>query len=228
MRDTSVSIIIPTLNEEAALGPLLSLCRTSFADAEIIVADGGSKDGTVGCAEAAGVRIVNAPRGRASQMNAGADVAAGEILWFLHADCMPTTRAVSLLCQAMDDESVAGGGFRWVLDGDRWYYPFVTRLAHLKNRIKRNLYGDMGIFVRTSVFRELGGYAPLPFLEDMDLCRRLHRKGKIVILNEPLVSSDRRLLKRGPLRSFILNDVIKMAYRMGVSPETLMKWYYRR
>jgi rSAM/selenodomain-associated transferase 2 len=219
-----ISIIIPTFNEADRIVPLLEHLRASFPDEETILADCGSVDGTA--EKASGIaRVVVSEKGRAVQMNMGAREAAGDILWFLHADCWPNPRSAALIREALEDPAVVGGGFRWELNGDKWYYPLVTRLAHFKNRIKRNLFGDMGIFVRTSVFRDLGGYVEIPLCEEVEFNKRLKKAGRTVILDEPLPSSDRKLLEEGPMRAFIKNDIIKIAFALGVSPETLKKYY---
>lgn len=220
----SVSIVIPTLNEARNIVALIDRLHRCFPGVEIIVADGGSEDGTpkeVGDF----ARVVFSEKGRAYQMNAGARAAAGEILWFLHADCWPSDRSVDLIVEALEDPAVVGGGFRWGLNGSKWYYGIFTSLAHVKNKIRCNLFGDMGIFVRRAVFEELNGYAEIPICEEVEFAKRLKKKGKIAVLDEVLLSSDRRLLKEGPIWAFVKNDIIKLAYSLGVAPETLKKYY---
>jgi rSAM/selenodomain-associated transferase 2 len=220
----SLSIVIPTLNEAEEIVGLLDRLRVCFPGVEIIVADGGSEDETpdlVG--DLAG--IVVSEKGRARQMNAGARAAAGEILWFLHADCWPSERSLDRIVEALEDPAVVGGGFRWGLNGSKWYYGICTSLAHVKNKIRRNLFGDMGIFVRRAVFEELNGYAEIPICEEVEFTKRLKKKGRIAVLDEVLLSSDRRLLREGPMWAFIKNDIIKLAFSLGVSPQTLKKYY---
>jgi rSAM/selenodomain-associated transferase 2 len=219
-----VSIIVPTLNEEALIGDFLGYLRMSFPEAEIIVADGGSEDGTVSLAEGM-ARVVHSPRGRGTQMNAGAGVATGDILWFLHADCRPSPDSISLITDTLSDDRVLGGGFRWALTGSKWYYRPFTALAHLKNTRRRNLFGDMGIFVRKATFETMGGYGDIPIFEEVEFNNRLRKLGETVILDTPLPSSDRKLLKEGPIRAFIKNDILKIAYSLGFSPEFLKKFY---
>lgn len=219
-----LSIIIPTLDEEAGVEALLRHLRDCFPEAEIIVADGGSTDGTLTLA-APLAKVVSSERGRAIQMNTGARAATGDVFWFLHSDCWPSERSSDLIFSALADERVVAGGFRWELAGSRWYYRLCTALAHLKNRRKRNLFGDMGIFVRRSTFEELGGYKEIPLLEEVDLNNRLRGVGEIVVLDEPLPSSDRKLLREGPMAGFIKNDVIKIAYALGFSAEFLRRFY---
>ena len=219
-----VSIVIPTYNEVSLIGHLLARLHDTAPGSEVIVADGGSEDGTI---DAVGERavVIRAEKGRAIQMNAGARAATGNVLWFLHADCQPPDRAVELIRSALEDESVVGGGFRWGLEPSTWYYEFCTRAAHLKNRLRKNLFGDMGIFVRTDIFNGLGGYAEIPLMEEVEFNRRLRRKGRTVILDEVLRSSDRKLAKEGWLWAFIKNDIIKAAYALGFSPHFLAKFY---
>jgi hypothetical protein len=158
-------------------------------------------------------------------MNAGAAVATGDVLWFLHADCWPPERSADLICGALSDPAVIGGGFRWGLLPSKWYYELCTWAAHVKNKLRRNLFGDMGIFVRRNIFEELGGYAEIPLMEEVDFNRRLKRRGKTVILDEVLRSSDRRLIREGWLWAFIKNDIIKIAYRLGASSHSLKRFY---
>jgi rSAM/selenodomain-associated transferase 2 len=224
MTDRRVSIVIPTLNEAENIGHLVDWLRSCFPDVEIIVADCGSEDGTAEKV-AQPARVVLSERGRACQMNAGARAASGDILWFLHADCWPTERSIDLIQQALDDPAVVGGGFRWGLNGSKWYYGICTSLAHLKNKLRRNLFGDMGIFIRRDVFERLGGYAEIPICEEVELNRRLKGTGKTVILDEVLLSSDRKLLSEGPMWAFVKNDIIKLAFALGISPVTLKKFY---
>lgn len=212
------------MNEAENIGTLIGRLRVFFPGVEIIVADCGSTDGTIEKVEGL-VRVVHARKGRAYQMNAGAKETSGDILWFLHADCRPSERSADLILKAMMDPAVVGGGFRWGLNGSKWYYGICTSLAHIKNRLRRNLFGDMGIFVRREVFERLNGYAEIPICEEVELNKRLKRMGKTVILDEVLLSSDRKLLSEGPIRAFIKNDIIKLAFSLGVSPDTLKKFY---
>lgn len=203
---------------------LLEHLRANGSDIEIIVADCGSTDGTADLVDGL-AKIVRSEKGRALQMNAGAGEAMGDVLWFLHADCRPPERSVDLINDVLEDPDVVGGGFRWGLSGTRWYYGICTAAAHVKNRIRRNLYGDMGIFVRRAVFDELGGYAEIPLFEDVEFNDRLRKVGRIVILDEVIYSSDRKLLEQGPIRAFIRNDILKAAYFLGFSPEFLKRYY---
>jgi rSAM/selenodomain-associated transferase 2 len=219
-----VSIIIPTLDEQATIGALVHHLRKCFPEAEVIVADGGSQDQTVRLVEGMAL-VVRASRGRATQMNAGARAASGDVLWFLHADCWPSMASVDIMLDALEDGCVLGGGFRWELAGFKWYYKPLTTIAHLKNKLRRNLFGDMGIFVRKDVFEQLGGYKELPIFEEVEFNNRLRRLGKTVILDEPLPSSDRKLLEEGPMWAFIKNAILKAAYFLGFSPEYLKRFY---
>jgi rSAM/selenodomain-associated transferase 2 len=219
-----ISIIIPTLNEEENIYRLLEYLQKNFPGVEIIVADGGSEDRTVGIASKHAI-ILHTEKGRAVQMNAGAGTASGDIFWFLHADCVPSPRSVELIIEACSNDRIAGGGFRWKLDGSKWYYGIVTRTAHIKNKLKRSLFGDMGIFVKADIFRKLNGFLEIPMMEEVEFNRRLRKIGKTVLFNEPIISSDRRLMKNGPMKSFIINDIIKIAYWLGFSPEFLKKFY---
>ncbi len=223
MRDT-ISIIIPTCNEALLIENLLARLRSFFPETEVVVADGGSEDETVARASR-GALVVSSAKGRAAQMNAGARAVSGNILWFLHADCWPSERSCELISACLANPGVVGGGFRWGIDGSRWYYGPFTAIAHVKNKIRRNLYGDMGIFVRRSVFDRLGGYAEIPIFEEVEFNRRLKKQGKTIILDEVLLSSDRKLVAEGPMKAFIKNHILKMAYRLGFSPEYLKKFY---
>ena len=222
----SISIIIPTLNEVNIIEKLIKYLHENLPNTEIIVSDGGSTDDTVSIVSGL-AKVVSSEKGRALQMNSGAKAASGDILWFLHADCFPSPKSADLILNAFKDKTVVGGGFRWGLDGKKWYYKITTYLAHLKNKSKRNLFGDMGIFVRADVFTKLKGYADIPFMEDVEFNKRLKKYGKIVILDEILLSSDRKLLKKGPIKTFIINNSIKFAYRLGISPTFLVKFYYK-
>ena len=219
-----VSVVIPTLNEAENIGRLVDRLRSCFPGVEIIVADGGSEDGTADRVESPAT-LVSSGKGRACQMNAGARAASGDILWFLHADCWPTDASVDLIFEALDDPAVVGGGFRWGLDGSKWYYGICTSLSHIKNKLRRSLFGDMGIFVRRETFERLGGYAEIPICEEVEFNNRLKKAGKTVVLDEVLLSSDRRLLMEGPLWAFVKNDLIKLGFAVGVSPDTLKKFY---
>ena len=229
----TISVIIPVWNEARLLRPLVDHLRAidnHAADTppvEIIVSDCGSDDGTTENMDDK-TSIVTSPRGRAIQMNRGAAEATGDILWFLHVDCFPPGNALDLIREAMADPEVVAGGFRWELTGGRWYYPLATSLAHWKNRLKKNLFGDMGIFVRRRVFERLGGYREIPVFEEVELTKRLRLEGKIVLLDEKLPSSDRKLAAEGPMKAFVKNDILKILYSLGVSPGRLARMYRAR
>lgn len=221
-----VSIIIPTLDEESHIGKLLRHLRSSFPGTEVIVADGGSTDATLSESEGL-VTIVRSKKGRAFQMNRGAKDASGSVLWFLHADCWPTARSLELIKACLRDPNVIGGAFRWAIDSKSWFARLCTDAAFRKNRRKRNLFGDMGIFLRREVFEELGGFAELPLFEDADLSDRMKKVGETVVLDEILLSSDRRYRKFGLFLSFAGNDILKIAYGVGFSPHYMAGFYWK-
>ena len=213
-----VSVIIPTWNEAATIGAAID----SAAGAEVIVADGGSSDGTIDVARSHGARVVEGERMRARQMNRAASEAAGEALIFLHADTILPAGALDAVSAALDDGYVFGG-FRIAflepgLDGVAWAINTRTRLT-------RAPWGDQAQFLRRDTFLRLGGYREIPIMEDYELASRMKRAGRTTILPLTVRTSGRRFLQKGAVRTAAMNWTIIAAYHLGVSPERLARWY---
>ncbi|MFQ5958949.1 MAG: TIGR04283 family arsenosugar biosynthesis glycosyltransferase [Alphaproteobacteria bacterium] len=222
-----ISVIIPTLDEAAALPALLRALGAQDEAAEVVVADGGSQDGTADLARAAGARVVAAPRGRGSQLAAGAEAARGDVLLFLHADSLFPAGGLARIREALDAAPAAvGGNFRLVFDGET---SFDRRLTAVYNRMRaRGLYyGDSGIFVRRSAYDAIGGFRAYAVMEDYDFVARLERFGATLFIDEPpLVTSSRKFAGRRSHRIVWGWLVLHALYHMGVSPERLARIYY--
>ncbi len=219
-----ISVVIPAWNEGAIIGSTLEVLSAQSPD-EVIVSDGGSDDATVAIARAAGARVVTASRGRAAQMNAGAAGAEGEVIVFLHADCRLPEHGLDRIRTAMADGRVVGGAFRLRLDTDRPLLRGVAALSNLRTALSSIVMGDRAIFVRATAFQALGGYRPLPLMEDVDLGHRLHRVGRMVRLREAVTASARRWEARGPLRTIVLMFGILWLWELGVSVKLLARLY---
>ncbi len=220
-----VSVVVPVLDDAPALRRLLARLGEVAPEAEVIVADGGSGDRPDVVARDHGAVLVAAPRGRGVQLNAGAAAARGDVVWFLHADSGVQGGAVDAMLRALEDPAVAGGAFRFRLAVRTWYAPLLDALVHVRSRWLHRPYGDQGIFVRARVFRELGGYRPSPVLEDVDFVRRLRRRGRIAVIDPPLLVSPRRYDRHGFLRVVAVNQALLAAHALGVAPSRLARWY---
>ncbi len=217
-----VSVIITAYNEEEIVAALLQNLRGLGAD-EILVVDGGSDDRTVEIA-APYARVLVAQRGRATQMNAGAAAASGDVLLFLHADVRLERGALDAIRRDMSDAGCVGGNFNIRYEGEDW----VAWVFSAVNRWRRRcgvFYGDSGIFCRRDAFHRLGGYQPWPILEDYDFARRLRKLGRIVLLRERIEVSDRRWRRAGLLPTLWSWFWVQGLYVAGVSPHRLAKLY---
>ena len=219
-----ISIVVPTLDEATSLAQTLIAARDRGGE-ELIVADGDSRDATRDVAARLADTVVAAPRGRAAQMNAGAAVARGDVLLFLHADTQLPDGFADAVAQALNDPGVVGGYFAIALDAPGWRYRLTERLISGRSRLTGVATGDQAIFVRRAIFQALGGFAPLPLMEDIDLMRRLRHSGRVAALPERVVSSARRWERNGFWRTVLLMWTLRLAYYAGVSPDTLARWY---
>ncbi len=200
-----LSVIIPVRNDAAALRRTLDyLCGLpGFGEVEVIVAASGDREGT-GRAVSGRARLLwPGDSTRAALMNAGAAVARGPVLFFLHADSFPPANAFALISQALSNKRAVGGAFEHLFAEPSWSLRVITRINRIRYRLTRNYWGDQGIFVRGSVFQQLGGYRDLQILEDLDFTQRLQRAGRSVLIRVPLLTSGRRFLARGPWRTFL-------------------------
>ena len=219
----SVSVIIPALNEATVLEQTLT-ALSSITELELVVVDGGSQDGTVDLARQYAKVYLSQP-GRARQMNLGAQQTGGELLLFLHADSVLFPEAVEAMKKAMDDPGVVGGAFCLGIDSSSLALGLIAAVANWRTRITRIPYGDQGIFVRRSVFKQLGGYPEQPLMEDLEFSRRLKRVGRVVILSDVIRTSSRRWDREGIWRTTLRNQMLILLYFMGVSPSRLSSWY---
>lgn len=220
-----ISVIIPTLNEGAAIGPALAQFRDLPGDWEIIVADSGSSDETLDVARSCGVTVVDGPPGRGAGMNAGAAAATGEILLFLHADTRLPGSAHCLICRALADPSVAATAFHLTMDGPGWRYRFIGFASKFRIRIQRTFFGDQAIAVRRRDFERIGGYTEPVLMEDVALSHRLRREGKLRILPAEVVTSARRFEHSGVLCTLIFMSFLQLAYTLGVPAGRLARLY---
>jgi rSAM/selenodomain-associated transferase 2 len=223
----SVSIIVPVLNEGALLGPLLQRMRRLKGDSEIIVVDGGSSDESMSIACSLADQVITAPRGRASQMNAGGAIARGEILWFVHADSIPPANAVNKILRALSDPRNAGGCFSLRYPRREWIYRVSDRIGNMGVRVFGFALGDHGIFCRRSAFVAAGCYPIEPILEDAELYRRLRRVGRTLQLPDEIVTDPRAFEKSGRYRTTAVYFLILALYVFGVRISALNKIYRR-
>ena len=228
-----VSVIIPALDEEAALPGTIRSCREAGA-CEVVVVDGGSADRTAEIARAMADTAVSAPRGRARQMNAGAAAARGQILLFLHADTALPPGGLADVAGALGDPAVVGGAFRVELVPSPAESPYtraalrvVGRGIGLRSRLTRSYTGDQAIFLRAAAFREVGGYPGIPLMEDVELSRRMARAGKTVLLARRVRSSGRRWEAWGPARTVAAMWRLRVAYLLGRTPDWCAERYRR-
>lgn len=219
-----ISIIIPVLNEANTIAPVISTARNA-ENVEIIVADGGSSDGTVEIAQSLGVRVISTAPGRSTQMNAGAIAATGDILLFLHADTHLPRGYDSAARQALAKPSSVGGAFELKIDARRLCLRLVEIGVNWRSHFFQMPYGDQAIFLLSATFDKIGGFPDLPLMEDFEFVRRLKKQGRIEIVPQPVLTSARRWQQVGVLKTTIINQIVIIAYFLGVSPDRLGEWY---
>ncbi|CAN5896843.1 TIGR04283 family arsenosugar biosynthesis glycosyltransferase [soil metagenome] len=221
-----LSIIVPALNEaariRAALEPLQPLRARGH---EVILVDGGSEDATVALAQPLADRVLVAARGRARQMNAGAQEARGEVLLFLHADTLLPPEADRRVLEELARSSRGWGRFDLRLTGRHPLLRLTARLIGLRSRLTGMATGDQAIFVRRDWFEQAGSFPEIPLMEDLALSRALKRRGRPLCLRERVTTSSRRWEERGILRTVLLMWRLRLAYYRGADPHDLARRY---
>ncbi len=224
MRPETISLIIPTLNEEKQIGETLRAVGENRA-VDIIVADGGSSDETVSIARKFGCKVITSPTGRGVQMNAGAAIAEGDILLFLHADTKLPGKWDRLVRETFENEEVAGSAFRFSIERASPPFSLISFAVNMRSALTSLPYGDQAIAVRKSVFSKVGGYRPIPIMEDVEMVRAVRRLGKLKIIEAAVSTSARRWEKEGWLKVSLRNQILLFSYLAGVSPERLYRFY---
>ena len=224
-----LSVIIPTLDEEGSIDSCLrELLPLKGQGHEVIVVDGGSRDDTVALAGKLADRVMSCESGRARQMNTGAGAARGDILLFLHADTRLPPDADRLMQAALAKSTSSWGRFDVRLTGRHWLFPIIAWSMNVRSRLTAIATGDQAMFMSRAVFHAVGGFPDIPLMEDIAMSKRLKRHGRPSCLRGPVLASSRRWESHGVLRTVLLMWWLRASYALGVSPDRLVRRYYRR
>lgn len=223
---TTITVIIPTLNEEGVLQSTLESC--CGPGVERIVVDGGSTDRTAEIVSSSGAAFYREHGGRARQLNVGAEHANGELLLFLHADTTLPVDFQSHVVSTLRRSGTAAGAFRLRIAGSGWSLRVIEQVANLRSRFLQLPYGDQALFMSAERFRREGGFQPIPIMEDFDLVRRLRRAGRIRIAPASVQTSARRWLRRGPWRTTLTNQLMILRFLAGADLDELAAYYRRQ
>lgn len=224
-----ITVVIPVWNEKEGIEGLISHLKEAETGhvAEILVSDGGSTDGTAEVARSAGARVILSPRkGRAAQMNAGAEAARGEILYFLHADTLPPNGFDTIILSELRRD-VAAGCFRLQFDETHPALQFYSHFTRLHSRFLR--FGDQSLFLRRKLFQKIGGFREeLIVMEDQEIFHRIKNEGIIVVASEKVITSARKYRENGYLRLQLLFTLIWAGYYLGIPQDKLVSFYRSR
>jgi rSAM/selenodomain-associated transferase 2 len=223
----AISFVIPSWRDSENLSSLLPKLAALPGPIEIIVVEVSMEGRAARPFESAAVRFVTVPNpNRGEQMNHGASIATGDVLVFHHADTEFTPEHLHAIEVVMRDPTVAGGAFHRKFDERHPRLMWLEKFARWRAGHGATLYGDQSIFVRRAVFQKLGGFAPIPLMEDVEFSPRLRRAGKVVLLDPPLRSSARHHEREGAWKRTIQNGALLLLYKVGVPPRRLHRWYY--
>jgi rSAM/selenodomain-associated transferase 2 len=221
-----LAVIVPVLDEAAGIAATLqSLAPLRQRGAQVIVADGGSRDDTMLLARPWADQVLAGPRGRARQMNAGAAAASADVLLFLHADTRLPDQADALVLQGLAGSGADWGRFDVRIVGRSGLLPVVATMMNWRSRWTGIATGDQALFVRRAAFDAVGGFPDQPLMEDIELSRRLKRRTPPLCLHQRVATSGRRWDQRGPWRTVGLMWRLRLLYWLGVSPDRLAHWY---
>ncbi|MGA8178435.1 MAG: TIGR04283 family arsenosugar biosynthesis glycosyltransferase [Desulfobacterales bacterium] len=224
---TGISVIIPTLNEADHIAAAIASIGHGN-NTQIIVADGGSFDDTVSIAESLGATVIKSSPPRSRQMNQGADAASKEVLLFLHADTRLPENFDKTVFLVLKQPGVAAGAFELRIDSPNPALRFIEYVANRRSRYLKMPYGDQAIFMLSEIFHQTGGFPDMPIMEDFELIRRLQKKGDVVTVSDPVVTSPRRWLSHGILKTTLINQLIVIFYFMGMPMDVIARLYRRR
>ena len=220
-----ISIIVPVLNEEKTLGKTLSGLPVTDSE-ELIIVDGKSSDRTLSIAREFTDRVFVTEKGRGHQMNVGAKGAGGNILLFLHADCILPGDGFKIIRETRKDKRVSAGAFHLGIDHPSFRFRIIERAVHLRSCITRIPYGDQGIFMRKEVFEKIGGFSEICLMEDIEISKRLKKAGKIAFVKPLIRTSPRRWLKEGLTYTTLRDWCLSLSYTfLKISPEKLIRHY---
>ncbi|MGD1701599.1 TIGR04283 family arsenosugar biosynthesis glycosyltransferase [Dapis sp. BLCC M229] len=221
---SGISIIIPVLNEVSTIAQTISTAQIG-KDIEIIVVDGGSNDGTTELVKSLDIKLIYSLPGRSIQMNCGAKAATGNILLFLHGDTFLPLKFDEFLKEILAKPKIIAGAFELGIRGRKRNLRIVEKMVNWRSRYLQMPYGDQGIFLPAKIFQEVGGFPEIPIMEDFELIRKLRKRGRIAIVSKPVLTSGRRWQKLGIFKTTLINQVVIIAYLLGVSPKILAQWY---
>ena len=221
-----ISVIIPALNEADSIAETIASIGQGN-NTQIIVADGGSRDDTVPIAISMGATVIQSATPRSRQMNQGAEAASKEVMLFLHADTRLPKDFDKTVFRVLEQPGVAAGAFELRIDAPGKAIRFIEYVANRRSRYLKLPYGDQAIFMLSKIFHQLGGFPDMPIMEDFELIRRLQKKGDVVTVFEPVVTSPRRWLNHGILRTTLIHQLIVLSYFMGISPDAIARLYRR-
>lgn len=224
-----ISVIIPTLNEENHIAKALESVGKGV---EVIVVDAGSVDNTASIAEKFGARVIKSEKGRGVQQDIGAANAKGDVLLFLHADTILPKGWKDLIEARLkpcptSNNNVIGGAFLLGIDSSKPLLKFIVKAANLRAKYLGLIYGDQAIFARREGFFRAGGFKGLPIMEDVDFIRRLKKQGRVKLIMEKVLTSERRWVKNGIAATTVDNYFFLLMYYLGYSPERIYWWYYK-
>ncbi len=227
-RSRLISVILPVLNEAEGINDAIAgIYGQGPSDkVDVIVVDGDPRGSTVSAISDKRVITSVSERGRARQMNRGALLASGDILLFLHADTALPANALALIGAALEDPSLQAGAFDLGIRSERSLFRITEKYVALRTRLTRVPFGDQAIFIRKAYFKEIGGYCNIPLMEDVELMKRIRKRGdRISIIPDKVMTSPRRWEKEGVLFCTFRNWSLQMAFALGVPPKRLAKWY---